>query len=170
MTSEPSAEQSAPRDVLLSQRRALIRISTIFVVVCVVVIAGLATMTLMASSQAWNNDSRVTRTQGVVVDEVRGQGSCRGRGADYETRVEWTQGGEVRSASTSTCASGPDVGDTVDVWVRDDGQIRLTAPSTTLTLTLVGMLAIAGLAVFVSLKLRTNVRRIDQQLAATPSG
>lgn len=97
MTSEPSfAEHPNQPGSLRSQRRALIGASVVFVAVCVVLTAVMFT----SDSKARNDDTRVIQTRGVVVDEVRGQGSCKGRDSDFETRVEWTQDGEVRSAST----------------------------------------------------------------------
>ncbi|MFI5427380.1 hypothetical protein [Aeromicrobium sp. UC242_57] len=54
------------------------------------------------------------------------------------------------------------------MWVRDDGKIELTDPEVTIVFMVVGVLVFFGLGVLVFLSVRTNVRKVDEQLAAPP--
>lgn len=148
---------------LISRRRRLISSGVVFGLVIVGVVGGLIALTFSADRQAWNDDSRVVQTRGLVVEEVAGTGSC--KGADFDTLVEWTDGDELRSAWTSTCRSGPDVGDEVDLWVRDDGEVALKAPGATTVLTVVGILFFAGLGALTFFSLRFNLRKVNRELA-----
>lgn len=158
------------RAELISRRRGLIWSGLAFGLVTVVAIGGLAVLMFSADRQAWNDESRVVQTTGQVVEEVAGAGSC--KGADYDTRVEWTQDDEPRTAWVATCRSGPDVGDEVDIWVRDDGEVVLRAPGATNVLIVVGISFFAGLGVLTFFYVRYNVRTVNAKLAAlrsTPS-
>lgn len=148
-------------------RRRLIWSGLAFGFVVAVAVAGLVWVVFSPNSKAWNDESRVIQTRGVVMEEQRGSGSC--KGADYDTRLEWTQDGEIRSAWTNTCRSGPDVGDTVDVWVRDDGKIKLTSPGATNVLTVFGILFFLGLGLLVFFSVRNSLRKVAGWTAAAGS-
>lgn len=152
---------------LRSRRRRLIWSGLLYGLVTVVAVAGLVIVGFSANNRGWNDESRVVQTRGVVAEEVDGRGSC--KGADFDTRLEWTQDSEVRTAWTNTCRSGPDVGDEVDLWVRDDGEIVLTDPGATNVFIVVGVLFFIGLGVFVLFSVRSNLRTVNEQLA-TPQG
>lgn len=164
MNLNPAGRNVSERDVLLSQRRGLIRTTSLLIALCVVVITALVAVMFSEDRKAWNDESQVTQTQGAVAEEVRSsRGSC--KGPDFDTRIEWIQDGETRTAWTGTCRSGPDVGDTVDVWVRDDGEITLTEPSTTVVFTVVGIMFFGGLGILVIFVLRSNLRRLNRRVA-----
>lgn len=132
---------------------------------CVVIAVGLTSLFFTADRQGRNDESRVLQTRGTVVEEVRSStGSC--KGADFDTRIEWTQDDDLRTAWTNTCRSGPDVGDRVDVWVRDDGEITLRAPSTTVVILVLGSLFFLGMGALCCFSVRFGLRKVDRQLAA----
>lgn len=151
------------RAELMSRRRRLIWSSLLYGLVTVVAVVGLVIVAFSSNNRGWNDESRVVQTRGVVVEEVDGSGSC--KGADFDTRLEWTQDGEVRTAWANTCRAGPDVGDEVDVWVRDDGRIVLTAPGTTNVFIVVGVVFFLLLGAFVYRSVRVQLRTVNRQLA-----
>lgn len=151
------------RDELVRRRRALIGTGVAVGLVCLIAFAGLVFVSFSADRQGWNDESRVTQVRGLVVEEVRGAGSC--KGADFDTRLEWTQEGEARTAWTATCRSGPDVGDTVDMWVRDDGAVKLTSPGATNVFTVLGGLVFIGLGALTFFSIRSNVRKVNEDLS-----
>lgn len=126
-------------------------------------VVGMIAFAFTPDHRAWEDKSRVLNTHGVVIDEVRGSGSC--KGADYDTQLEWTQDGESRTGWTNTCRSGPDVGDRVEMWIRDDGKIVLTEPSTTNVLIVFGVLLFLGLGVMSYFSLRANLRDVNGKIA-----
>ena len=137
-----------------------IAVSVLLAVACI----GLVAFLFSSERQGWDDESRVLQTHGTVIDEVPGSGSCKGR--DYETQLEWTQDGELRTGWAGTCSSGPGVGDRVEMWVRDDGKITLTAPSATVVFLVLGVLFFLGLGALSYFTLRSSLRAVDSKLAA----
>lgn len=158
------AEGPGRRSALVRLRRKFIWSSLVFGLVTVVAVGGLTIVMFSADRQGWNDESRVVQTRGQVVDEVSGSGSC--KGADFDTLVEWTQDDELRTRWVATCRAGPDVGDEVDIWVRDDGEVVLRDPGATQVLTVVGILFFVGLGMLVFFSVRANLRTVNEQLAS----
>lgn len=136
------------------------------------VAVSLAAYGLSSAHQGWMDESRVKQTTGRVIDEKPAEhAGCKG-GGNTDTLVEWTEAGEPTSRWIGTCRSGPDVGDTVDVWVRDDGAVTLTPPKSAATFVWGGAGFFVLLAVFVYFSMRANLsdmRRTDSAAHNPPS-
>lgn len=158
----PSHASSEASRALGQRRRKLIWSSVAVSVLLVGAAIGLIALYFSPDHQAWGDESRVFHTHGIVIDEVRSSGAC--KGADFDTQLEWTQDGESRTGWTRTCRSGPDVGDRVDMWIRDDGKIVLTEPSTTNVLIVFGILLLLGMGAMSFFSLRANLRLVNSQL------
>lgn len=149
----------------MRRRRTLIWSAVAVSVLLVVACVGLVALLFSSERQGWDDESRVLHTHGTVIDEVSGSGSCKGR--DYDTQLEWTEDGQLRTGWARTCASGPDVGDRVEMWVRDDGKITLTEPSATVVFLVLGVVFFLGLGVLSYFSLRSNLRAVNAKLAVS---
>lgn len=161
----PSDDIPMSRRWLLRRRRKTLSSGVLLGLLCGAAVAGLVALAFSQDRHGWNDEARVVQTHGLVVDEMRASGgSC--KGADFETQLEWTQDGDLRTVWTATCRSGPDVGDTVDLWVRDDGAVKLTSPSATNGLMILGGLFFVGMGAVVFFSTRAMLHTVNTQLAA----